>query len=351
MRDELYMKRCLELAGLGNGSVSPNPMVGCVIVNEGKIIGEGYHQQYGAAHAEVNAINSVTAKFGDEAPALLKNAVAYVSLEPCAHFGKTPPCADLLIRHQLKKVVVGNRDPFPDVNGKGIEKLRAAGITVVSGVLEKECAYLNRRFFTRITKQRPYIVLKWASTANGYFAPQNSVQQWISGPLAKKLVHKWRTEEDAVLVGKKTALADNPQLSAREWKGKNPVRILIDRKLDVPADNLLYNDSAKTIIFNEEKTEVINHIHYIQMEDMQYYLPEKIAYQLYLMDIQSIIIEGGAYILNLFITSGLWDEARVFSSADSWDNGLLSPQLNGRITEVVNVDKDKLIIYENPING
>jgi diaminohydroxyphosphoribosylaminopyrimidine deaminase/5-amino-6-(5-phosphoribosylamino)uracil reductase len=350
MSDELYMKRCLELAGLGNGSVSPNPMVGCVIVNEGKIIGEGYHRRFGEAHAEVNAVNSVMERFGDQAPALLKNAVAYVSLEPCAHFGKTPPCADLLIRHQLKKVVIGSRDPFPDVNGRGIQKLEAAGIAVISGVLEKECAYLNRRFFTRVTQQRPYIILKWATTANGYFAPKNSVQEWISGPLAKKLVHKWRTEEDAILVGKQTAIADNPQLSAREWPGKNPVRILIDRKLEVPVTNQLYNDSAKTVIFNEIKTDVVNHIHYIQMEDMQYYLPQKIAFQLYLMDIQSIIIEGGAHILNLFISAGLWDEARVFSSADSWDDGLLSPRINGRITETLHVDKDKLIIYANSIN-
>jgi len=350
MSDELYMKRCLELAELGNGSVSPNPLVGCVIVNEGKIIGEGYHKKYGQAHAEVNAINAVLTKFGDEAAALLKNSVAYVSLEPCAHHGKTPPCADLLIRHQLKKVVIGNRDPFPDVNGKGIEKLQNAGIEVIHGVLERECSYVNRRFFTRINQQRPYIILKWASTANGYFASKNSVQQWISGPLAKKLVHKWRTEEDAILVGKTTAITDNPQLSAREWPGKNPLRILIDRKLEVPAGNQIYNDLAKTIVFNEQKTDVVNNIHYIDMEDMQYYLPQKIAYQLYLMDIQSVIIEGGANILNQFISSGLWDEARVFTSENSWGSGVFSPQINGKIVDIVKVDKDKLTLYENSVN-
>ena len=347
MSDELYMKRCLELAEMGNGKVSPNPLVGCVIVSGGQIIGEGYHKQYGQAHAEVNAVHSVLQKYGDNAAALLKNAIVYVSLEPCAHFGKTPPCADLLIRHQVKKVVIGNRDPFPDVDGKGMGKLLEAGIEVISGVLEEECSFINRRFFTRIRQARPYIILKWARTANGYFAPKNSVQQWISGPLAKKLVHKWRTEEDAILIGKQTAIADNPQLSAREWPGRNPIRIVVDRNLDVPASANLFNGLAKTIVLNEQKTDVNGNIHYISMEDMQYYLPQKIAYQLYLMDIQSIIIEGGANILNQFIAAGLWDEARVFTAAHSWDTGILSPQINGKITSVTAVDDDQLTIYES----
>jgi len=349
MSDELYMKRCLELAELGNGKVSPNPMVGCVIVSGNKIIGEGYHQQYGQAHAEVNAVNAVFANYGEKSAALFKDAIVYVSLEPCAHFGKTPPCADLLVKHQVKRVVICNVDPFPDVDGKGISKLKEAGIKVTTGVLDEEGKYLNRRFFTRVKSQRPYIILKWARTANGYFAPKNTVQQWISGPLAKKAVHKWRTEEDAIVIGKKTALADNPQLSAREWKGKNPIRILIDRKLEVPADHHIFNDRAKTIIFNEVKTDVVDNIHYIEMEDMQFYLPQKIAYQLYLMDIQSIIIEGGANILNQFISSGLWDEARVFNSASSWDTGIHSPQINGNITSLITVGQDQLTIYENSL--
>ena len=350
MSDELYMKRCLELAEMGNGNVSPNPLVGCVIVNDGIIIGEGYHKKYGEAHAEVNAIQDAFDKFGNEAPALLKNATAYVSLEPCAHFGKTPPCADLLIRHQLKKVVIGNRDPFPDVDGKGIARLQAAGIAVTAGVLEKECSYVNRRFFTRVTQQRPYIILKWAATANGYFAPKNAIQQWISGPLARKLVHKWRTEEDAILVGKHTAITDNPQLGAREWPGKNPVRILVDRNLDVPLSHHIYNDLTKTIVLNEKKTDVEANIHFVSVEDMQYYLPQKIAFQLYLMDIQSVIIEGGAHILNQFISSGLWDEARVFTSANSWETGIFAPQINGNIVDIVHIDKDKLTLYENSVN-
>jgi len=347
MTDELYMQRCLELANMGMGNVSPNPLVGCVIVSDGEIIGEGYHAKFGEAHAEVNAIRSVTEKYGEHAAVLLAKATAYVSLEPCAHFGKTPPCADLLIKHRIKKVVIGNRDPFEGVDGKGIQKLKNAGIEVVSGILEQECSQLNRRFFTRIGKQRPYIILKWATTADGYFAPKDTAQRWISGAMAKKMVHKWRTEEDAVLVGKLTAIADNPQLNAREWEGKNPLRILIDRNLQVPQNNHIYNNDAKTIVFNEHKTEVQGNIHYIQMEDMQYYLPQKIAFQLYLMDIQSVIIEGGANVLNQFINGNLWDEARVFSSNKIWTAGIPSPQINGLIIDQFNIENDTLTVFQN----
>ena len=347
MSDEFYMQRCLELAELGMGNVSPNPMVGCVIVHKNQIIGEGYHQQIGQAHAEVNAINDVFKNHGEKnAPPLLKSATAYVSLEPCAHFGKTPPCADLLVKHELKKVVIGNKDPFTAVNGKGIEKLINAGIEIATGVLAAECSYLNRRFFTRINKQRPFIILKWAQTANGYFAPIGNVQQWITGPLAKQLNHKWRGEEDAILVGKNTALVDNPQLTNRNG-GKNPIRIVIDKNLKIPITHHIYNDKAKTIIFNEIKTDVVNNIHYIQMEDMQFYLAQKIAFQLYLMDIQSVIIEGGAQILNQFITANLWDEARIFTSQTNWKEGIIAPKLNGNIVENLSLETDNLTIYSN----
>ena len=347
MSDEICMQRCLELASLGIGTVSPNPMVGCVIVLDQKVIGEGYHRKFGEAHAEVNAINDVLERYGEEAKTMLAAATVYVSLEPCAHFGKTPPCADLLIKHNIKKVVIGNKDPFSDVDGKGIEKLKNAGIEVVSGLMEAQCSHLNRRFFTRIKQQRPYIILKWATTANGFFAPKNTLQQWISSPLSKKLVHKWRTEEDAILIGKQTALSDNPQLSSREWTGKNPVRILIDRNLQVPATSHIYNGAAKTIILNEVKTQVAENIHFVQMEDMQYYLPQKIAFQLYLMDIQSVIIEGGANILKQFIQAGLWDEARVFTSASSWKEGIASPVINGFCTDQYPIGNDKLTIYQH----
>jgi len=347
MSDEFYIKRCLELAALAIGNVNPNPMVGCVIVANNKIIGEGYHQQFGEAHAEPNAIKSVFERYGDEAGDLLKLATAYVNLEPCAHFGKTPPCADLFVKHQLKKVVIGNRDPFSGVDGKGIQKLKNAGIEVFSGVLDDECKFFNRRFFTRIEKQRPFIVLKWAQTANGYFATIDGHQKWISGGLAKRIAHKWRTEEDAILIGKQTAIMDNPQLTTREWPGKNPVRLVIDKNLEIHSSNHIFNDEAKTIIFNESKTDVAGNIHYIQMEDMQFYLPQKIAFQLYLMDIQSVIIEGGANILKQFLNSSLWDEARIFTSKNSWTSGVPAPIINGDLVEEIQVGTDKLSIYIN----
>ena len=350
MSDEFYIKRCLELAAIAIGNVNPNPMVGCVIVANGKIIGEGFHHKYGEAHAEPNAIKSVLEKYGDEAENLLKQATAYVNLEPCAHFGKTPPCADLFVKYQLKKVVIGNRDPFSGVDGKGIEKLKNAGIEVLSGILDDECKYFNRRFFTRIQKQRPYIILKWAETANGYFATTDGHQKWISGALAKRLAHQWRTEEDAILIGKQTAVIDNPQLTSREWPGKNPVRLVIDKNLQVPQSNNIYNKEAKTIIFNEIKTDVVDNIHYIQMEDMHFYLAQKISFQLYLMDIQSVIIEGGASILKQFLEANLWDEARIFASANSWNQGIPAPVVNGDITDQIIIGNDKLSIYINNIN-
>lgn len=346
MSHEFYIQRCLDLAIMGIENVSPNPMVGCVIVHEDRIIGEGYHQKFGEAHAEVNAINAVLTTYGNQAAALLKNATAYVSLEPCAHIGKTSPCADLLIKHQLKRVVIGNKDPFDRVNGKGIDKLKHANIEVITGVLEEKCAYLNRRFFTRVTQHRPYLILKWAQTANGLFAPVNQRQQWISGPEAKTLAHQWRREEDAILVGKNTVLIDNPQLNTREVKGKNPIRIIIDKNLSIPNDYNIYNDAAKTIIFNGVKTEASHNIHLVQIEDMHFYLAQKIAYQLYLMDIQSVIIEGGANVLTQFISANLWDEARIFTNNQSWTEGLAAPEINGECLQEIAVGNDKLIIMK-----
>jgi diaminohydroxyphosphoribosylaminopyrimidine deaminase/5-amino-6-(5-phosphoribosylamino)uracil reductase len=350
MTDEFYIKRCLELAELGLGHVSPNPMVGCVIVLNDEIIAEGYHKAYGEAHAEPNAINVALQKFGTEAIEILKRATVYVSLEPCAHYGKTPPCADLLVKHQVKKVVIGHTDPFAGVNGKGILKLKEAGIEVITDVLKEECYNLNKRFFTRVIKQRPYIILKWAETQNGYFGSLENKQQWITGTLAKKMAHKWRTEEDAILIGKQTALIDNPNLTSRDWPGKNPIRLVIDKNLDIPTDFNIYDTEAKTFIFNEVKTDVEGNIHYIQMEDMNFYLPQKIAFQLYLMDIQSVIIEGGANILNQFINANLWDEARVFKASQSWDNGIAAPKINGEITAQTTLNDDLLTIYSNQNN-
>lgn len=346
--DEKYMRRCLDLALLGMGSVSPNPMVGAVVVHKDQIIGEGYHQVYGGAHAEVNAIKQVTERFA-ESEKLLKESVIYVSLEPCAHYGKTPPCADLIIRHQIPKVVIGCRDPFDQVNGKGIEKLTDAGIEVICGVLEDESRWLNRRFFTRVQQHRPYVILKWAQTADGFFAPENGSQHWITGPESRKLVHRWRSEEDAILVGRKTAQIDNPRLDVRLWPGKSPLRIVIDRRLELDQSLNIFDQSIETIIFNEVKTDVKGKVKYIALEDFDRYVPQYILFQLHLLDIQSVIIEGGAGTLSHFIKAGLWDEARVFTGEPVLGKGILPPEIHGRTYQEYEVGKDKLVVLTNDI--
>lgn len=343
------MQRCIDLALLGAGYVSPNPMVGAVIVHNNEIIGEGYHQKFGEAHAEVNAINDVLSKHQNSAE-LLKNSTIYVSLEPCAHFGKTPPCANLIIKHKIPTVVIGSADPFDAVNGRGISKLQEAGIDVLQGILEDECNFLNRRFFTRIKKQRPYIILKWAQTADGFFAPEKPEQRWISSPDAKTLTHKWRAEEDAILVGKNTAYIDNPQLNVREVAGKNPLRIVIDRNLELPTFLYLFDYSHDTVVFNAKKTYFDRNIKYLELEDFDNLLPQLICYQLYLMDVQSVIIEGGAKTLETFIKVGLWDEARIFTSPDFWEAGIKAPQIGGSIIEEKELGVDTLRILNNNIN-
>jgi diaminohydroxyphosphoribosylaminopyrimidine deaminase/5-amino-6-(5-phosphoribosylamino)uracil reductase len=345
---EQYMQRCLDLALLGTGNVSPNPMVGAVIVHEDKVIGEGYHQQYGQAHAEVNAVNQVLERF-ENAAELLKNSTIYVSLEPCAHYGKTPPCADLIIKHHIPKVVVGCRDPFEQVNGKGIEKLQAAGVEVITDILEKKCKWLNRRFFTRVQKQRPYIILKWAQTNDGYFAPDDRTQYWITGEESRRLVHKWRGEEDAILIGKNTAAIDNPQLNTRYWPGRSPKRVVIDRKLELGPELNIYDKSVETLIFNEVKTDIDGNIKYIALEDFERFVPQYILFQLYLQDIQSVIIEGGAHTLNSFIEAGLWDEARIFTGKAVLERGIKAPCING-IAEEMGSGADRLqIFYNKPV--
>lgn len=343
---EIYMLRCLELAKLGMGHVSPNPMVGAVIVLNGKVIGEGYHQKYGGAHAEVNAVKQVIGRYDNYAD-LLKQATIYVSLEPCAHYGKTPPCADLIIKHQIPKVVIGCRDPFDQVNGKGIEKLQAAGVEVVLGVLELECRWLNRRFFTRVKKHRPYIILKWAQTSDGFFAPADGSQFWITGEESRKLVHQWRSEEDAILVGTKTVAADNPQLNVRLIEGKSPKRVVIDRELKLDKSLNIFDQSVDTLIFNEVETRINGKNKYIALEDFGRYVPQYILYQLYMQDIQSVIVEGGAHTLNTFIEAGLWDEARIFTGTVNLTNGIKAPQINGIIEEEILSGTDRLTILVN----
>lgn len=342
------MQRCLELAQLGAGQVSPNPMVGAVIVFCEQIIGEGFHKHHGQSHAEVNAINMVFDRYPDAAN-ILSQSTIYISLEPCSHFGKTPPCADLIIKHKIHKAIVGSRDPFSAVNGKGIEKLRNAGTEVMEGILEKECLSLNKRFFTRIVKQRPYVILKWAQTTDGFFAPETPAQCWITGEASRKLVHLWRSEEDAILIGKNTAAIDNPKLNVRYGSGKSPKRIVIDRNLELSKELDLFDASVETIVFNELGTSTEKNIKYVALENFDHYLPQYILFQLYLQDIQSVIIEGGAITLNHFIQQGLWDEARIFTGEMVLGKGVPAPKIPFSTTESYPVRMDTLqIIYNQP---
>lgn len=307
MNYELYMQRALELASLGKGSVSPNPMVGCVIVHNDQIIGEGWHRNYGEPHAEVNAINSVENK------ELLSESTAFVTLEPCSHFGKTPPCADLLIKHSLKKVVICNTDPFPEVNGKGIQKIKDAGIEVVTGVLETKGRQLNQRFFTSVEQKRPYVILKWAETADGFVAHTNGKPLSISGPISQMYSHKWRTEEDAIMVGSGTILRDNPSLTARNWTGKNPIRVIIDRSGTVPETSNILDLSVKTIVFTTKAQSNKENLTFIKFEEGQEPIHFILA-ELNRLNIRSLIIEGGPKLHQLFFQNGNYDEVRLFKS-------------------------------------
>jgi diaminohydroxyphosphoribosylaminopyrimidine deaminase / 5-amino-6-(5-phosphoribosylamino)uracil reductase len=343
---KIYMQRAIELAELGKGSVSPNPMVGAVVVHEGKIIGEGWHANYGEPHAEPRAILDVLNSFpnGEE---LLKQSTLYVTLEPCSHYGKTPPCADLIVKYRIPKVVIACRDPFERVNGQGIAKLKDAGVEIIEDVLTPEAAFMNRRFLTRVRQHRPYIILKWAQTANNYFAPKEHAQQWISGTAAKMLAHRWRSEEDAVLVGTNTARIDNPQLTVRDWKGRNPKRVVIDKHLSLSHTLHLFDEQVETIVFNGEKTEWNNKLKYVALENFDLYLPQNILFQLHLMDVQSLIIEGGVKTLQLFIDAGLWDEARVFKAPIYWEDGIKAPELKDIPQKEEKIGKDMLTTYFN----
>ena len=333
---ELYMKRALELASLASGDVSPNPLVGCVIVHDGRIVGEGWHQRYGEAHAEVHAIAAVTDKN------ILNESTLYVNLEPCSHVGKTPPCVDLIIQHNLKKVVIANQDPNPLVAGKGIRKLREAGIAVLTDVQAKEGYALNMRFFTYMEKKRPHIILKWAETADGFIARNNHDSRWISDEYSRRLVHRWRAEEDAVLVGSGTAWHDNPRLNVRDWSGRDPVRVVIDRYLKVGPKQHLFDGLQKTICYNLVKDEIQKNLEYVRLES-GIALPSVIE-NLYSRKIQSVIVEGGGQMLNSFIDSGLWDEARIFISPKKFTTGIAAPRITGQLHWDQNLDKDRLKI-------
>ena len=331
------MERAMELASLGQGHVSPNPLVGSVIVHDGRIIGEGWHKKYGDSHAEVNAVNNVADK------SVLKESTVYVTLEPCSHFGKTPPCADMLIDNGVKKVVVANLDPNPLVNGAGLHKLRASGIEVITGILDKKGRELNRRFFTYMEKQRPYIVLKWAETSDGFIARKNFDSRWISDEFSRQLVHKWRAEEDAVLVGLRTAQQDDPRLNVRDWSGRNPVRIVIDRFLKLSEKLNLFDGSQKTLCYNVLKHEERNNISLIRLDEENFLT--HLVHDLYKNKIQSVIVEGGAQSLQTFIDAGLWDEARIFISSQTFETGIKSPALSGVLKHQSLVKNDWLKIY------
>tara|TARA_R110002073_G_scaffold336257_2_gene531268 strand:+ start:6185 stop:7168 length:984 start_codon:yes stop_codon:yes gene_type:complete len=322
---EKYISRCINIAKNGIGSTAPNPMVGCVIVYNHKIIGEGFTSPYGGAHAEVNAINSVKDK------SLLKKATLYVTLEPCSHFGKTPPCSNLIIEHSIKNVVIGCLDDNKKVAGQGIAKLNEAGCNVIVGVLEEACKEHHKRFFTFHNKQRPYIILKWAETANGLIAPLHKKEKqpvWITNQYSRQLVHKWRAEEQAILVGANTVLEDNPSLTTRDWQGKHPIRVVLDKHDKLSKEFKVFDNKSDTIVINKTTA-------------------EDICNSLFEANINSVIIEGGAKTLKLFIDSGFWDEARVFIGESFFKEGIAAPKITGQLISKQQILNDMLKIYAN----
>jgi diaminohydroxyphosphoribosylaminopyrimidine deaminase / 5-amino-6-(5-phosphoribosylamino)uracil reductase len=341
---EKYIKRCIEIAKNGLGTTYPNPLVGCVIVFENTIIGEGWHKKSGEAHAEVIAIESVQNK------ELLSSSTLYVSLEPCSHFGKTPPCADLILKYKIPNVVIGTIDPNSKVAGKGIQKLLDSGVNVTFGFLEKECNELNKRFFTFHRNNRPYVILKWAESSDGFISPKNKTEQkpvWISNEYSRQLVHKWRSEEQAILVGTQTIIDDNPSLTVRDWAGNNPIRIVIDKENSINSSSNIFDDQAKTVVFsNKEVNSTSDTIQYIKI-DFDNNSAQVLVEKLYENNLQSIIIEGGRKTIQTFIDSNLWDEARVFVGEIKLKEGTKAPEINTDYHSKEYIKKDILLIYRN----
>lgn len=333
------------MAVKGIPSAFPNPLVGSVIIHNGKVIGEGYHKQYGEAHAEVNAIKSVKNK------SLLRESILYVNLEPCAHFGKTPPCSDLIIKHKIPHVVIGCVDTFSKVAGKGIEKLQNAGVKVEVGVLEKESREINKRFFTFHEQKRPYVILKWARTKSGFIAPAKNHNQnrWITSKNTQVLVHKWRTQEAAILVGKNTVVKDNPSLTAREWEGKNPIRCVIDKNLETVSGNYnIYHADVPTIIFNDIKNEKNKNLTFVKLTFKDLLVPQILNY-LHQLNIQSLIVEGGTITLQNFIDLNLYDEVRVLEGNGSFNEGLKQPVLEDVLYNKQQLGNDMLFTYKKEV--
>lgn len=323
MEHESYMQRCVDLAYLGQGNVSPNPMVGCVIVKNGLIIGEGYHSEYGGKHAEIKAIESVL----DQKE--IENSTVYISLEPCVHHGKTPPCVNELINRKIKNAVIGSRDSNPIVGGKGIESLKRAGIEVHENVLSEACRTLNKRFFTFHEKRRPYVILKWAQTSDGYLDKNREIGEkgvnWISSPESKVLVHKWRSEEQSILVGRNTIMNDNPSLTVREISGKNPTRIVIDSQLQLSKDVNIFSKDAPTLVFNRLKNDQTDGVEWIKISETS---TKHILDELFKRNIQSVLVEGGSRTLQYFIIDNVWDEARVIVGDVKFGDGVKAPVMN-----------------------
>ncbi|KAF2332628.1 bifunctional diaminohydroxyphosphoribosylaminopyrimidine deaminase/5-amino-6-(5-phosphoribosylamino)uracil reductase RibD [Flavobacterium daemonense] len=343
---EKYIKRCIELAQNGFGTTYPNPMVGSVIVYDGKIIGEGWHKKAGEPHAEVNAVKSVKDK------SLLKKATIYVSLEPCSHFGKTPPCCDLIIANEIPNVVVGTVDPNEKVAGRGIKKLLENGANVTVGILEKECHELNKRFFTFHQKKHPYIILKWAESQDGFLAPEKLTDQerkpiWITNQYSRQLVHKWRSEEQAILVGTQTVIDDNPKLNTRDWSGNNPVRVVLDQNNRISKDSFIFDDSVKTIVFTKEENNSSTENTFFEKIDFNENTISEILNVLYQHQIQSVIIEGGRQTLQSFIDENIWDEARIFIGKTNFEKGVKAPIITKKNTIKTNIQSDELLYIRN----
>ena len=344
------MQRCLELAQRGAGSVAPNPMVGAVLVYENRLIGEGWHQQFGGPHAEVNCLQAVK----EEDHSLIDQSTLYVSLEPCAHFGKTPPCTDRIIHHRIPKVVIGCRDPFPEVDGRGIERLRENGVEVITGILEKESTALNKRFFTFHMKHRPFIILKWAETKDGIMGRRGGERMLISNAISNRLVHRWRAEEAAIMVGTQTALADDPALTNRLWPGATPTRIVIDRHLHLPGHLQLFDGKVKTIVFNTLKQEERDALLFYQLNEEEDLLPQ-ILKALHQLNIQSVLVEGGARLLQSFVDLDCWDEIRkIVSGREDFpaienDNAVQAPIVPDAIpVSSERLEEDWVVVFERP---
>ncbi len=341
---EKFILRCLELAKIGNGTVAPNPLVGAVLVHDGKIIGEGWHQQFGGTHAEVNCINSVA----DENKKWIAESTLYVNLEPCNHHGKTPPCTDLILNNNIKKVIVGCRDINPLVSGRGVQRLMDSGVGVIENILEEDCKNLNRRFFTFQKQHRPYIILKWAQTKNGFIAGENFKQIKISNFETDVLVHQWRSCESAIIVGFNTALYDNPKLTARLFPSqKQPLRIVIDKENKLPATHFLLADEFSTLILNTRKNETIRNKEFLKIDFNENWLPDFLK-NLYDRKVLSLIIEGGAKLLQTFIQSSIWDEARIITNTEmKIDEGILSPNLAENFSEEFKIGNNKISFYKH----